>query len=148
MTRWITPGVLACHATPTRDDLYLIEEIEGGGLVRGRPEAIASRLGAIKAKIVLTGHSHRADLVELANGTMILNPGSVGSPAYDDASEPAHVSESGAPHARYAILQEDPKSGGTVEFIAVAYAHEEAARRAEMNGRTEWAQALRTGFMP
>jgi predicted phosphodiesterase len=148
MIRSVAPGVLACHATPARDDLYLIEEVERGHLVRGTPEAIADRLGAVETKVVLCGHSHRADLVQLASGPMIVNPGSVGCPAYDDASEPAHVSEAGAPHARYALLEGDPQSGVTVEFIAVAYPYEEAARRAEANGRKEWAHALRTGFMP
>jgi predicted phosphodiesterase len=146
--RFVASGILACHATPARDDLYLIEEVEGGRLARGTPEAIAKRLGAVEARIVLTGHSHRADLVSLANGCIILNPGSVGSPAYDDPGEPAHVSESGSPHARYALVEDDGKSGASVELIAVAYDFEKAARRAQRNGRNEWAHALRTGFMP
>ncbi|MBV8962639.1 MAG: metallophosphoesterase family protein [Hyphomicrobiales bacterium] len=148
MTRFIAPGIFACHATPARDDLYLIDEVENGGLARGNPDAISKRLGTIEAKVVLCGHSHRADLVRLSNGSMVLNPGSVGSPAYDDEGPPAHVSESGTPCARYALLEENPKSGVTVEFIAVAYAFEKAARRAQENGRNEWAHALRTGFMP
>jgi len=36
---------------------------------------------------------------------MIINPGSVGLPAYEDPSPPAHVSESGSPAANYAVLQ-------------------------------------------
>jgi predicted phosphodiesterase len=148
VTRSVAKGVLACHATPARDDLYLVEEIEGGRLVRGLPDAIAARLGAAEAKVVLCGHSHRADLVRLANGTMILNPGSVGCPAYDDASDPPHVSEAGSPQARYAVLEIDANSGMTVEFLAVTYPHEEAARQAQANGRPDWAHALRTGFMP
>ncbi|MBV9567511.1 MAG: metallophosphoesterase family protein [Hyphomicrobiales bacterium] len=148
MTRFVAPGILACHGTPARDDLYLIEEVEGGKLVRGTPDRIMKRLGALEAKIVLCGHSHRADLMRLANGAMILNPGSVGGPAYDDAGPPAHVSESGSPQARYAVLEGHPDTRMTVEFIAVGYAFEEAARRAEKNGRNDWAHALRTGFMP
>lgn len=147
-TRLVAEGVLACHATPARDDLYLIEEIERGRLVRGDTEAIAGRLGAVEAKLVLCGHSHRADLVQLADGPMVLNPGSVGCPAYDDPGEPSHVSEAGTPHARYAVLELDAGAGAAVEFVAVAYAHEPAARRAEANGRADWAHALRTGFMP
>ena len=148
MTRFIAPGVLACHGTPARDDLYLIEEVVHGRLVRDTVDGISTRLGSAEAKIVLCGHSHRADLVRLANGALILNPGSVGSPAYDDAGPPAHVSEAGTPHARYAVLEESRKRGLTVDFIAVTYPFEEAARRAAGNGRDEWAHALRTGFMP
>lgn len=147
MTRFIAPHILACHATPTRDDLYLIEEVENGALKRGTPAAVSKRLGDVEAGIVLCGHSHRADLVRLRNGAMILNPGSVGGPAYDDPGPPAHVSESGSPCARYAILEAGPRSVARVEFIAVGYEFEEAARRAERNGRGEWAHALRTGFM-
>src|SRR5580704_592275 len=47
MTRLIAPGILACHATPARDDLYLIEEVENGRLVRDAPASIGERLGAI-----------------------------------------------------------------------------------------------------
>ncbi|MBV9754596.1 MAG: metallophosphoesterase family protein [Hyphomicrobiales bacterium] len=147
MTRFIAPRILACHGTPNRDDLYLVDEVESGRLARGRLARIEKRLGSVEAKIVLCGHSHRADLVRLANGTMIVNPGSVGSPAYDDTGQPSHVSESGSPHARYALLEHDPKRGARVEFFAVTYAFEEAARRAQKNGRSEWAHALRTGFM-
>ncbi|MFI5012475.1 MAG: metallophosphoesterase family protein [Hyphomicrobiales bacterium] len=147
-TRLVAEGVLASHATPASDQLYLIEEIERGRLVRDRPEAISCRLGAVDARIVLCGHSHRADLVQLPGGPLVLNPGSVGCPAYDDPGEPAHVSEAGTPQARYAMIQLGPGAEAAVELFAVAYAHEEAARRAEANGRSEWAYALRTGFIP
>jgi predicted phosphodiesterase len=143
----VAEPVLACHATPCADDLYLIEEIESSRLVRGKAEAIAGRLGAVEARIVLCGHSHRADMVLLPGGPLILNPGSVGCPAYDDPGEPAHVSEAGTPHARYAMLEVASGSAAAVEFMAVAYAHEDAARRAEANGRADWAHSLRTGFM-
>jgi hypothetical protein len=79
---------------------------------------------------------------------MVLNPGSVGLPANDDPAEPAHVSETGSPHARYAVLR---MSGGAVtgvDQIALAYDQEAAAHQAASNGRPEWAHALRTGRMP
>jgi predicted phosphodiesterase len=146
MTRMIAACVLACHATPERDDVYLIEEVVDGQLRQGRPETIAARLGEVDAKIVLCGHSHRAGLVQIAHGRLILNPGSVGAPAYDDPASPAHVSESGSALARYAILETSADAVVGIEFLAIPYAHEEAARRAEANGRPDWAQALRTGF--
>ena len=144
----VAEGILACHGTPSSDERYLIDEVEKGRLVRGTPEAIAERLGAVEAAVVLCGHSHRPDMVRLPSGVLVLNPGSVGCPAYDDPTEPAHVSESGAPHARYAVIEIGSGSGVAVEQFAVAYAHEDAARRAEANGRPDWAHALRTGFMP
>tara|TARA_R110002020_G_scaffold113518_22_gene261178 strand:- start:1578 stop:2327 length:750 start_codon:yes stop_codon:yes gene_type:complete len=144
----VAEGILAMHASPGSDTRYLLERIEGGELVRDGHDAIARRLGEVgNASIVLTGHSHRPDMVCLDSGITIVNPGSVGCPAYDDDAPP-HVSETGSPHARYAILTPDP-AGGTpsVQFLAMAYDHEGAARRAEANGRPDWAGALRTGFM-
>lgn len=146
------PGVVAFHGTPARDDAYLIEAVRCGALVRDGTEAIAHRLGdAGPCRVALCGHSHRADAALLPSGVLVVNPGSVGCPAYDDGgADPAHVSESGTPHARYALLTlPAPLDAAqvSVEFVAVPYAHEEAARRADANGRPEWAHALRTGFM-
>ena len=140
----VAPGVLAFHATPTDDNLYLLEEIESGRLLRGRPEGISERLGDVPARLVLCGHSHRPDIVRLTGGPVILNPGSVGCPAYKDTT---HVSESGSPHARYAMVEDRPDGAFSLELIAVSYDHEAAARRAEANDRPEWAYGLRTGFM-
>ena len=159
-TAFVAEGVLACHGTPVRDDAYLIEEIADGRLRPARPEAVAERLrdegaGEADSRVVLCGHSHRPGLVWLQGGRLVLNPGSVGGPAYEDTSPP-HVSESGSPLARYALLDLDPLAAGlgqplgsavrAVELLAVPYAHEEAARRAEANERLDWAHALRTGF--
>lgn len=145
----IAEAILALHASPASDTAYLLDRIDKGRLVRDRMEDIEARLGEVEgARLVLTAHSHRADMVRLPGGMTVINPGSVGCPAYDD-DEPPHVSESGSPHARYALVT----PGGAdelpeVDFVAVRYAFEAAARRAEANERFEWAHALRTGFMP
>lgn len=148
VTAVVAPGVSACHGTPDDDTAYLIERIENRRLIRDEVEAIAARIGDTGrgARVVLAGHSHRPDLVRLADGTLVVNPGSVGCPAYSD-EVPPHRQEAGAPHARYArlTLHEDRVD---VEFRAVAYDHERAARRARTAGRADWEHALRTGFLP
>jgi hypothetical protein len=58
------------------------------------------------------------------------------------------VSESGAPHARYAVLEIREEAPPSLELVAIPYDWKSAARQAEVNGRPEWAHALRTGFMP
>ncbi len=69
-------------------------------------QGITDRLGHVgSARVVLCGHSHRPELIRLPDGVLLLNPGSVGCPAYDDPSAPPHVSEAGSPHARYALLE-------------------------------------------
>jgi predicted phosphodiesterase len=144
----VAPGVLACHGTPDDDATYLLDEVEAGRLVQARRETIERRLGRVEAGLVLCAHSHRPDLVQLPSGVVIVNPGSVGCPAFDDPTPPAHVSEAGAPHARYAMIELDDEAlEPVVGFYAVGYDHDAAARRAAANGRADWARALATGRM-
>ncbi|QCI66483.1 metallophosphoesterase family protein [Phreatobacter stygius] len=145
-------GVLvrAFHATPADDNVYLTEEVVGGRLALASPADIAARLGDIQgAGLVLCGHSHVPRLLQAPESpALIVNPGSVGGPAYDDPTEPhPHVSEAGSPHARYGLITVE---GGTVtaaDLIAVTYDWTAAADRAAANGRAEWARALATGFI-
>lgn len=145
VTRVIAPGILAFHATPTDDNSYLLDVVEGGRVVRDHRDRIAERLGKVEARLVLCGHSHRPDIVKLPDGPLILNPGSIGCPAYEDGT---YVSESGSPHARYAIVETRADKDFAIELFTIPYNNEAAARRAEKNGRAEWAHGLRTGFMP
>jgi predicted phosphodiesterase len=147
-TASVLPGLLAFHATPAHDETYLIEEVCDGRLMRSGAATIAARLGEVgDTRIALCGHSHQSHVVRLPSGVVVLNPGSVGCPAYHDPTDPEHVSEAGSPHARYALLDLNAGSAPTATLVAVTYASEEATRRAELNGRPDWAEALRTGFM-
>ena len=76
---------------------------------------------------------------------MVVNPGSVGLQAYDDIGTKPHYVETGSPHARYAIIDRDPK-GTRVEFIALKYDWEAASRDAAQTNRPDWAHALAVGF--
>jgi predicted phosphodiesterase len=146
----VAPSVLAFHARPDHDERYLAESIVDGRLLRAPIGDVQKRLGRLDPgwRILLCGHSHRAELLDLPGGPIIFNPGSVGCPAYEDPTEPAHVSEQGSPHARYGIVELDAGSGvGHFQSIAVSYDHETAARRAAESGRPEWAHGLRTGFI-
>ncbi len=138
------PGVLALHARPDRDDANLIETLVGKRQVRAKPRIIERRLGSAgAARLVLTGHSHRPDLVRLPSGALVLNPGSVGRPAAL-SDDPPHAIEAGTPDARYAVVEVGASI--TVAMVAVPYDHEAAARRAEANGAPDWATGLRTGW--
>ena len=86
-------GILACHGTPTNDNQYLIEEVSRHHLVRAHPSTIRERLGDVQARVVLCGHSHQQHLIQLPDGPLILNPGSVGCPSYDDPGAEPHVSD-------------------------------------------------------
>lgn len=133
-----------CHGVPADDRLYLLESPVDGRLVAARPDQIARRLGDVHAGIVASGHSHIPRVVQ-HHGTLIVNPGSVGLPAYEHTGAHAHVSEVGSPLARYAVLERD--AGGTrVVSVALPYDVAAAAARTDANGRPDWAHALRTGY--
>jgi predicted phosphodiesterase len=136
--------VMLCHGTPWADDVYLLEEVTLEGARIKRTEEIAPILDGIPARLVLCGHSHQGRTIQMANGTLLVNPGSVGLPAYTEESPHPHQMEAGSPHARYAIVV---RSGDSwqVEHRAVVYKWESAAQLAEQNGRPDWAAWLRTG---
>jgi predicted phosphodiesterase len=149
----LAPDVHACHGTPASDLQYLLETVTGGfdraagrsGRRAATEAEIAARLGDFGAGgLVLCGHTHVARAAALADGRLVVNPGSVGLQAYDDANPQVHVVEAGTPHARYALLTRRG-AGWQVELRALPYDHEAAARRAEDAGRGDWADALRTG---
>ena len=137
------PGVFACHGTPDNDEAYLLETVTNGTLELASPAAIAQRIAQVPEPLVLCAHSHQARIVQCGT-QLIVNPGSVGCPAYHDPNAPAHVSETGTPHARYALL-DDSSGAWSVELIAIPYDWARAADRARQNNRPEWAKALASG---
>jgi len=137
--------ILAVHGLADDDNRYLLEDIERGRLVRASAETIAQRLGGSGAALVLCAHSHQQHMVQLPNGPLVINPGSVGLPAYRDPEGTPHVSEVGTPHARYALVSRD-NGAMTIELVALDYDHASAVRRAAANGSPGWAHALATGF--
>lgn len=152
-TRWIDDGVFCCHGTPTSDLIYLMETTEAGHDRHGAPgiraatrDELASRLGGTSAALVLCGHSHVPRLMRLGS-TLVLNPGSVGLQAYFDDHGHAHRVENGNPLARWALAESSAGAGWRVELRATSYDWESAATRAEQQGRPDWADALRTGFV-
>ena len=138
-------GFFLCHASPPADAAYLLWEVEPGGARRRPAAAAAGRLAGIAQPVVLCGHDHLPARLDLPGGRVLIDPGSVGLPAYRDVRPFPHAMEAGSPHARYAIVRRSP-SGWATEFVAVSYDHESAAAVAERNGRPDWAHALRTGL--
>lgn len=142
-TLHLTADILLVHGTPDSDTTYLLEEpAEDGRMVPARRETVRERLGATPA-VVLCGHSHRAALVHGPNGSLILNPGSVGCPVFADNPKAVTI-EHRSPHARYAILTRRGDQWGA-ELLALAYDWDAAARHADKLGWPKWAQALSTG---
>jgi predicted phosphodiesterase len=136
--------VFACHGRPEDDSAYLLEHVVGGQLALASRTQISERIAGIGARVVLCGHSHIARIVSIGR-KVVVNPGSVGQPAYEAPTQPPHVSETGSPHARYAILSIH-SDRVDADAISVSYNHLAAAKRAEENGSAAWAHFLGTGF--
>jgi len=136
--------VLLCHGTPTSDDTYLLEDV-----VTGRPQPrsaayVEAELAGWDYPLVLCGHSHYPRALDTGR-RIVVNPGSVGLPAYAD-DVPPHAVCCGSPHARYAVV-DDASGGWRVEFFQVEYDWDAAAACASALGRKDWAICLATGLV-
>jgi putative phosphoesterase len=117
---------LLVHATP-RDPLDEFAPPDA--------EFWARRLQGVEADVVCVGHTHYQYVLEV-NGTLVINPGSVG------------LQRDGDPRVGYALL-EDRK----VEFRRVEYPYEEAVRSIDDSplpdkAKTMLAAVYRTGMLP
>lgn len=143
-TRRVFGDVLLVHGTPGSDLEYFLHTVTADGLREATDDEVAERAGSADAGVILCGHSHLPRAVRLADGRLVVNPGSVGLQAFADDHRFPHRAETGSPHARYAIV-ERRDDGWTAQPIVVSYDWERAATAAELRGRVDWARALRTG---
>jgi putative phosphoesterase len=134
------------HGTPSSDNTYLLETVEHGNARLATHAEITQRLDGAISQIMLCGHTHIPRVVEIPQNILIVNPGSVGLPAYSDETPEYHVMETGSHRARYTIL-EYKNSNWQAEMITVGYDYQQAAQQARKNGRLDWEYALQTGFM-
>ena len=138
--------VFLCHGTPASDTSYLLEDVTSGLPVVRPEKEIVELLGGVRAPVVLCGHSHIPRVVRFSNGQTIVNPGSVGLPAYDDDKPVKHFMETYSPHASYAVLEKG-REGWGVSLHRVAYDWKEAARQARRRQAEDWARGIETGRM-
>jgi putative phosphoesterase len=144
-TRVFQGDVFLCHGTPTSDDTYWMEQVTAtGAIALASEEEIERQAMGVNASLLLCGHTHTPRAIHLRDGRMLVNPGSVGCPAYRDATPIPHDMETGSPDARYAVLE---KQAGrwAVDFRTVPYDHRAASALALAAGRDDWAHALATG---
>ena len=103
---------------------------------------MAARLGAVAAPLVLCGHTHMPRVAH-SGGTLVVNPGSVGLPAFDDDHPHAHRMETGSPHARWALVEHAWR--GLAGAAAADRLRLPGRGAGGSAGRGDWADALRTG---
>lgn len=133
-----------CHGTPTNDESYLLEEMSSNGSILKKTEDILKLVNGISQNIIFCAHTHIPRVVYLPNNKIVINPGSVGLPAYEDTLPIYHKMESGSPYANYTIVTKK-KDDWMIEQILIPYSREAAIIQSEKNGRTDWVKALQTG---
>jgi predicted phosphodiesterase len=141
-----SPEVLLCHGTPASDLEYFLETVEPENFRAATLPEIDARLGHVEAELIACGHTHVPRAVRASSGQLIVNPGSVGLPAYSDIHPYPHAVETGSPNARYAIV-EQRDGGWTSRLVSVPYDHTAMSALALKHGRPDWAHALATGRM-
>ena len=139
--------VFLCHATPQKDDENWLNRRGADQRISARElSAIEPFAAGISASMILCGHTHTPRSVRLPDGRRIVNPGSVGCPAYRDTRmEPNFIHQEGSPDARYAIV-ERLDGDWSVDLISVPYDASRMIALARVHGAETWAQALETGW--
>ena len=140
----VVGDIFLCHGTPASDMTYLLEHVTEHGVFLHASATIIAELNDVRQPVVVCGHSHVPRTVWLPDGRLVVNPGSVGIPAYHDDLPFPHVMEAGSPHARYAVLTRQ-LGGWAVEHIALPYQWSVAADVARRNGRPDRARWIETG---
>ncbi|MGV0911338.1 metallophosphoesterase family protein [Martelella sp. FOR1707] len=141
----VAQEVYLCHATPKNDDIMWLEELLDNGrfTLRGQEEIEAFAAG-ITYPLILCGHSHVARSAMLADGRLIVNPGSVGCPGFTYHIPVDHKLETASPMACYALI-EKTDAGWTPNFRQVRYDTAQMVGLARERGYEDWARVLATG---
>ncbi len=134
-TRVFEGEVFMCHATPTDDvSFWMDQPTKTYGVLSMPPDHIEAMAEDIDYPVLLCGHTHVSRTLRLADGRLLLNPGSVGLPFL-----------LGSPDARYAII-EKRGSQWSAALLAIPYDREPAMAQAQRAGFPGFAKALRTGW--
>ena len=140
----LSDDVYLCHGGPGDDLLYFLENVESGYPVVRSDTEISSMLKGESASLILCGHTHVPRSVSLASGQLIVNPGSVGLPAYADDLPVSHRMENYAPHATYAIIEKQ-QYDWRIEHFKIPYEVDLAVQQCEKLQRNDWTGFLKTG---
>ncbi len=142
VTEQLWGRIFICHATPDDDTALWLDTPGPDGRLQPADRDHIERLAArVPHRLILTGHSHVARVVDLGDGRQIVNPGSVGCPGYGGTDARAALLPLGHVRASYAIIEEDAVEWD-VTFRTVHYDTATQANKARLNRRPDWALAL------
>ncbi|RXJ82123.1 metallophosphoesterase [Arcobacter sp. F2176] len=142
--KFLGKDLYVTHGTQHDDSVYLLEDLSTGKPVLRDENKIIELLDDVESRFVVCGHSHTPRCVNLSTGQVVINPGSVGLQAYKENQPNEHIIENAYCDATYIILDVN-SSEYNIELVKVVYDYEQAALKAESNGREDWAYTLRTG---
>lgn len=139
-------NMFLCHGNVLRDDIPLFETFDEGKVVLKKQSILETEVKTIAQNIILCAHSHIPRLLHLTKlNKTIINPGSVGLPAYDHDYPVNHSMESNSPFAKYCVIEFENHEIKSVHLANVDYDHISASNQAMMNGRPDWAYWLKYG---
>lgn len=144
----VLQDIFACHACP-RDDLTGWMEVSqpDGSRVRAGMDHLTRLAEGVPQPVMLCGHTHVARTLRLADGRLIVNPGTVGCPGFADTSaSPPVTIFTGTPHASYAVLERSGPNW-TVSHRLVPYDPSRMVAMARAAGYADWVRALETGWV-
>lgn len=142
----IINGIYCCHASPHSDTSYLLEDLKANHVSVRDFNEIDDSLKNIEQNVIVCGHSHIARVIMTESQKIVINPGSVGLPAYGDELPIPHNMESFNPFAKYSTITKCDEHI-SVEHFNIPYDFETAAKMAEKNERNDWAKWIRTGIV-
>lgn len=133
-------------SSPENDEMYMLNDINTNGVTLKSKEEIMNIVKNISQNIIFCGHSHLPTVVYLPNNKIIINPGSVGLPAYEEVDPFYYKIESGTPFANYTVV-EKREGKWIIEQLSIPYDITEVIIQSEKQNRSDWTQALKTGGM-
>ncbi|MEM9031648.1 MAG: metallophosphoesterase family protein [Pseudomonadota bacterium] len=141
-------GVLLTHGTPESDcENWLHRRAENGDLREAYLWEAAAPARGFDNAVILSGHTHMSRIARLPGGQLLLNPGSVGCPAYRDPRfDPPFVAEAGSTDARYGVL-ERVEGVWRASLHAVPYDASAMIQMARALDAELWCEALSIGWM-
>lgn len=139
--KFLNEDVYFTHGTQHDDSKYLLEDVSSGQAVLRNEKEIIKLIDDVESKFVLCGHSHKARCVNLSNGQVVINPGSIGLQAFKSSNPCLHNIENLSPKASYIILDIN-KNEYNIVLHSVSYDYKKAINKANIRDEKAWAYAL------
>lgn len=142
--KFLSDDIYFTHGTQHDDSVYLLEDVSSGKEVLRSEQEIIKLLDDVESKFVFCGHSHKARCINLSNGQVIINPGSVGLQALESSHPCSHSIENLYKEATYIILDISDEQYN-IALHKVEYDYEKAINEAKKRKEKSWVYTLESG---